>query len=356
MLMRAIIAFLALWTYLAPSRRAQELPSSIERYVNAQSLEIHFSGAVLVAHGNEVLINKSFVTPSALGEKSSQVQNRFPAGSLTEQFIAAAILQLELAGRVRLDSPICDYISGCPAEWKQIQLQHLLTHSSGLPSPPNVSPCVERAVLKPSAVMAMLSGKPLLFEPGNSFNFNGLDYFFLSAVIERISGQLTSEYLDQHIFHPLNLAQTGYLVSVSQPKVSADTTQAGCTQAELPANPVSFSGELYTSSDDLYRWNRALSTDKFLPKNSLNEMYTPYVEGHGFGWKILKEFDRKVAVQNSESDSNSISIRIYPDDDTCIIVVSWVHEVAASGLSHQVAALLFGEHYPVTSNPGAVRH
>jgi hypothetical protein len=85
-------------------------------------------------------------------------------------------------------------------------------------------------------------------------------------------------------------------------------------------------------------------------------MYTPYIEGHGFGCKILKEFDRKVAIQNNESDSSSVSIRVYPDDDTCIIVVSRVHQAAASGLSHEVGALLFGKHSRISSNLGASQH
>jgi len=318
---------------LGPAAHAQELGLKIEQYLNAQMLENGFSGQVLIAHGDEVLVNKSFLPPPGPGGDVREAQETFPAGSIAEQFIAAAILQLDVRGQVRLDAPICDYIASCPGDWKKIHILDLLTHSSGLPSLPSVSPCVE-LTFKPSAVMAMLSGKPLLFEPGSSFNFNRLDYFFLSEVIEKISGQLISEYLDQHIFHPLNLAQTGYLVSASQQK---------CTEVELPASPVpsSFSGELYTSSDDLYRWNHALLTGKFLPKNSLDQMYTPYIEGHGFGLKILKEFERKVAVQNDESDLNSVSIRMYPDDDTCVIVVSRVHGVAASGLSHGLGALLF---------------
>jgi CubicO group peptidase (beta-lactamase class C family) len=336
------IFVLAFWTGLSLFPRAQELSSRIEQYLASQSHENGFRGEVLVAEGDQLLIKRSFAN---LSSELGQPEGRFPAGSIAEQFTAAAILQLELTGQVKLDSPVCDYISDCPGEWKQIHIQHLLTHSSGLPSLPGVSPCVERRTPKPSAVITMLLGKPLLFEPGNSFNFNSLDYFFLSAVIEKISGQLTNEYLDRHIFHPLKLAQTGYLVPNSPQK---------CTEGEAPAS--SFSGELYTSSVDLYRWNRALSTGKFLPKNSLDQMYTPYIEGHGFGLKILKEFDRKVAVQNNESDSNSVSIRMYPDDDTCIIVVSRSHQAAASGLSHEVGALLFGKHSRMSPVSGAAHN
>jgi CubicO group peptidase (beta-lactamase class C family) len=327
-----------LWLSLGPVAHAQELGLKIEQFLNAQMLENGFSGQVLIAHADKVLVNKSFLPPPGPGSDLRKAQRKFPAGSIAEQFIAAAILQLGIRGRVRLDAPICDYVANCPSDWKKIRILDLLTHSSGLPSVADVSPCVERRAPKPPALIAILSGKPLLFEPGNRFNFNSLDYFLLSAAIEGISGQSTSEYLDQHIFQPLKLAETRYL----------PPSERKCTEGELRAS--SFSGELYTSSDDLYRWNHALSTGKFLPKTSLNQMYTPYIEGHGFGLKILKEFDRKVAVQNNESASNSVSIRMYPDDDTCVIVVSQVHGVAASGLSRELGALLFPK------QPSAIRH
>jgi CubicO group peptidase (beta-lactamase class C family) len=353
----AITLLLALWSNLEPGAQAQELALRIERYLNAQAVENGFSGQVLIAHGDEVLVNKSFVPPSRSGSQFGHARDRFPAGSVAEQFMAAAILQLELAGQVRLDSSICDYVSNCPGAWQQIHILHLLTHSSGLPGLNGTSPCLERVAPKP-ALLAMLSEKPLLFAPGDRFNLSNLDYFLLSLAIEKISGQLTNEYLDQHIFHPLKLAQTGYWVPTSRKKVAAIQTQTGCSQGKLPASLVlsSFSDQLYTSINDLYRWNHALATDEFLPKNSRDRMYTPFIEGHGFGWKILKEFDRKVAVQSNESDSSSVSIRMYPDDDTYIIAVSRVHQAAASELTHEVGALMFGKHARISSTPGAAQH
>jgi CubicO group peptidase (beta-lactamase class C family) len=348
------ILVLAVWTSLFLGPPVQEPGSRLEQYLKSQAHQNGFSGDVLIAKGDALLIKKSFGASSNLSTEVSQPQDRFPVGSIAEQFIAAAILQLELTGQVRLDSSICDYISDCPDSWKPIHILHLLTHSSGLPSLHEGSPCVERAVVKPRAIMAMLSARPMLFEPGDRFNLNRFDYFFLSAVIEKSSGQLTSEYLDQHIFRPLKLAQTGYSLPASEPQDTEAQTPAGCRPGELAANLVpALSGELYSSTGDLYRWNHALATEKFLPANSLRQMYTPYIDGYGFGLKILKEFDRKVAVQNNESGSNSVSIRMYPDDDTCIVVVSRVRETAAAELSHGLGALLFGKHSRVSSNPAA---
>ncbi len=355
--MSTILVLLAFWTNLSLFARVQELSPRIEQYLSSQMHEYGFSGEVLVAHGDEVLLNKSFAPPSALGSKFNQARKRFPAGSIAEQFIAAAILQLEVVGQVRLDSPICDYISNCPGEWEQIHILHLLSHSSGLPSLEGITPCVEHGTSQSnsSAMIAMLSRRSLLFKPGNKFNANKLDYFFLSLTIEKVSGQPTSLYLEEHIFHPLKLAQTGYLVPAPQQNPLGTKRQEACLAGDHLANPMPslFAEDLYTTIYDLYRWERALTSDELLPKGSLDQMFTPYTEGHGFGWKIIKEFDRRVALQNTEFDSTSVSIRRYPDDDTCIIVVSHRYDVSASSLSHDLGAILFGKRYPISPNPSS---
>jgi CubicO group peptidase (beta-lactamase class C family) len=351
-----LTVLLTAWTGLVPVSRPQEVASKIERYLNSQITENAFRGAVLVAHGDETLANQEFPHNSIRGKEGSKRQERFPVGSIAEQFIAAAILQLEEANKVRLDSPICEYLANCPRAWNEIHVLHLLTHSSGLPRLESGQSCVEGppSPSSPSQTIATLAARPLVFEPGNRFNENWIDYFLLSVLVERISGQSTRAYLEQRLFHPLHLTRTGYLppASAHQPDPTGSKRQEDCPQGKLPGNSMRFflGEELYSTTDDLHTWDRALLTEKFLSRNSLDKMFTPYIEGYGFGWKILKEFDRKVAVQNNESDSNSVSIRVYPDDDTCIIVVSQSHEAAASGLSHELGALLFARPYRVSPN------
>jgi CubicO group peptidase (beta-lactamase class C family) len=351
-----LTVLLTVWTSPLALSRPQEPSSKIEKYVNSQITENAFRGAVLVAHGDEVVIHREFLQHSTLAHEPSQTQKRFSVGPIAEQFIGAALLQLEEANKVRLDSPICEYLANCPLTWNEIHVLHLLTHSSGLPGLESVQGCVEDSPSpsSPSQTIAMLAARPLVFEPGNRFNENRIDYFLLSVLIERISGQSTPAYLEQRLFHPLHLKRTGFLptATVHRQNPAQTAGPADCPQGKVPDKSMRFffGQELYSTTDDLHTWSRALLTEKFLSRNTLDKMFTPYIEGYGFGWKILKEFDRKVAVQNSESDSNSVSIRVYPDDDTCIIVVSQTHEAAASGLSHELGALLFAKPYRVSPN------
>jgi CubicO group peptidase (beta-lactamase class C family) len=348
------VVSLTFWTCLSPGPRAQDLPSRMQHYLNSQVIENRFSGTVIVAHAGEVLINAHFGTSLTVDAAPNKAQDRIPVGSIEEQFIAGAILQLEKAGKLQLDTPICDFIPDCSADWSKIHLLHLLSHSSGLPSLESNPRCDENpSPLVSPEMLASFSRKPLLSKPGDKFNDNKLDYVVLRLAIEKISGQSIREYLEQNIFHPLKLKQTGYSVPVPRQNPPESGLREDCQQREYSTAPLSshfIAGELFSNADDLYRWERALFTEEVLPKNLRDQMLVPYIDGYGFGWKIIKEFDRKVALQSDASEASSVSIRNYPDDDTCIIVVSGIKNVSSATVSHDLGSILFGKHYPSTED------
>jgi CubicO group peptidase (beta-lactamase class C family) len=103
-------------------------------------------------------------------------------------------------------------------------------------------------------------------------------------------------------------------------------------------------GGLYSTVEDLYRWDRALYTEKLISKKSLNQMFTPYRDGYGFGWRILKEFQRKVLMHAGRINGFSAAIRRYPDDDACVIVLGNVEDIDTEKISHDLGAILFDVH------------
>jgi len=77
-------------------------------------------------------------------------------------------------------------------------------------------------------------------------------------------------------------------------------------------------------------------------------MLTPYRDGYSFGWKILKEFDRKAAMELGERERVTVCIRMYPDDGTFIIVVAQGRGALAGPLCHDIAAIAFGRDYSLS--------
>lgn len=355
--MNTIFFLLTIWTNFPVSLGEQAVSPRIEQYLNSQIHDNGFSGEVLVGQGDGLLVKKNVLAPVKGGNEVNEPAERLPIESIGEQFMAVALLQLETSGRISLDDPLCKYLPDCPVGWNNIHVLHLLSHSSGLPDLVDFPPCVKAAatVSGSSATIAGISRSPLLFKPGTSFNANKFDYYFVSLLIERISGQSTSTYLKQHIFLPLKLVHTGYAPRGSHLQSSPNVSRTkSCPQGQSDPNPIPvyFADEIFTTVADLYVWDKALITDQFLSKRALDKMFNPYVEGHGFGWKIVKEFDRMAVVQNDDFGDTSISSRIYPDDGTCILVVSRTHGTPATSVSHDLGAILFGKHYPASSRSG----
>jgi CubicO group peptidase (beta-lactamase class C family) len=155
------------------------------------------------------------------------------------------------------------------------------------------------------------------------------------------------------------LTHTGYSTPYSQPFNSAHAGDPEtCPQGQ--STPPYFSKEILTTLGDLYLWDKALMSGQFLSKSAVEKMFTPYIEGHGLGGKVVKEFDRMAFVQNDRFGPASISSRIYPGDVTCILVVSHTQVQPATSVSHDLGAILFGKNYPGTANslapPAQVSH
>jgi D-alanyl-D-alanine carboxypeptidase len=213
----------------------------------------------------------------------TQVTTDYQIGSVTKQFTAAAILQLQSTGKLALDDAVAGYLPAYAFD-SRITVRMLLNQTSGLPdylslpAPPGVlggAPIAEQTVLT-----AIAQGS-LVFPPGTAYEYSNSNYFLLGAVIEVVSGVSYSEYLDEHIFSPARLHHT----SLTQPLHAAAPysydrpAQAGATGLApgIVLDPsVYFSaGALWSDVSDLARWDRALLSGRILPAAQLELMVTP---------------------------------------------------------------------------------
>src|ERR1700730_6447271 len=115
------------------SRNTQDIPRMeqvIQFYVSSGS----FMGSVLVARGNEVLLDKGYGSANLEWDVPNSPSTKFRLGSLTKQFTAASILLLEERGKLNVDDPLKKYLPDSPAAWEKITIFHLLTHTSGIPN------------------------------------------------------------------------------------------------------------------------------------------------------------------------------------------------------------------------------
>jgi CubicO group peptidase (beta-lactamase class C family) len=180
----------------------------VQSYVTAKQ----FMGSVLVARGDDVLFSKSYGSANLEWNIANTSATKFRIGSMTKQFTAASILLLEERGKLKVDDPVKKYMPDAPAAWDKITLFNVLTHSAGLP---NFTSFPEYAKLQafpitPEKIVATFKDKPLDFEPGAKFSYSNSGYVLLGYLIEKITGESYEKFLQDNIFTPLGMKDSGY--------------------------------------------------------------------------------------------------------------------------------------------------
>jgi CubicO group peptidase (beta-lactamase class C family) len=283
---------------LDPSRLIVE-PEAIAR-VDAMLAQMAqdgtFTGSVLIAQGGDVLLSQGYGLADRAQGTPNTPQTRFRLASITKQFTAMAILILQSQGKLSVQDPICDYIPGCYAAWEDITIHHLLTHTSGLSS--RLWPALERAdriavtSSHPVQTLALFQDLPLDSPPGEQFAYSNAGYVLLAYIIEQVSGQSYEAFLQQAIFTPLGMRNTGYEHSSSG--LAVGYAHVHSTAPQLPFASMSISdgsGLVYSTVEDLFLWDQALYTERLLPRAQMDRMFAPQVLetdqagfAYGYGW------------------------------------------------------------------------
>ncbi len=349
----AVVAIAAAgFVYVYPTLTAKPAPkagpiNASDHFISSAAQHQVFSGTVLIAQNGKILLDKGYGWADQGKRLPNQPSTRFRIASVTKQFTAMAILLLQEQGKLHVQDPICDYISGCPAAWNAITIQHVLTHTSGIPDYVTTFPLQQPT--SPSQLIAAFESKPLDFVPGAKFGYSNSGYVILGSIIERLSGESYSEFLQQAIFRVLRLSNTGY----DQNSPSLPDHATGYKQPWVKADYVDMSvpyaaGALYSTVDDLYRWDAALFNRTFASGESVQQMFTPQVTScdelgticaapdcdaqrincysYGYGWglgqfPVGSQYVR--VIWHSGGIPGFVSLNLYyPDQELTLIVLS----------------------------------
>jgi CubicO group peptidase (beta-lactamase class C family) len=331
----------------------RDAQSALQGYADADM----FSGAVLVAvDGKPVLRRGVGLADRELGVAATP-EMKFRIGSITKQFTATAILQLQEAGKLSVDDPISKYYPEAPAAWSKITLRHLLTHSSGIPSYTNLPGFFARDARlphTPEELIRLTRDKPLEFEPGSSYAYDNSGYILLGYVVEKVSGQPYAAYLQQHVFGPLRMTGSGYDSSTQIIPGRVPGYQFGpggtWTNAAFLDMSVPFAaGSLYSTVDDLLAWDQALYAAKPLKPESLRAMFTDYGHHYGFGFVIDQKWDQDRIWHNGGINGFTASFQRFPKSKVTVVALANEGTPATDKLAADLAGLCLGAQvYPKT--------
>jgi D-alanyl-D-alanine carboxypeptidase len=351
--LRPVARLLLILALLGPFGRGQDIPlkQKLDRVVQAYQANGHFIGSVLVAKRGEVLLERGYGMADLELEVPNSQNTKFRLGSITKQFTATAILQLQEQGKLSIHDLGCKYFDGCPESWKKITVEQLLSHTSGIPSYTDdkefMKPRFMRVPLTPPEILLLSKDKPLEFEPGSKWKYDNSGYIFLGVIIEKVSGEKYADYLKKHIFGPLSMGDSGYddTAAILKNRASgyAPSGVGFVNAAYLDMSLPYAAGSLYSTVEDLYRWERSWSTDKVLSKASRERMTTVVKNNYGFGLSMEPMFSHKQVAHGGGINGFSTYLGRFPDDDVVVIVLSNCVAGNAGAVAHALAGTLFGE-------------
>lgn len=290
----------------------------LEQQAKAYADEGRFAGSVAVAREGKILYAGAFGKADEEWGVANTPDTKFKIGSITKQFTGMAILLLEQQGKLKVDDPICQYLSACPERWKPITLHHLLTHTSGIPNFTALPDYAElkRKSLKPEQAAMVTKDKPLDFDPGTKMQYSNTGYLLLGAVVEKASGMSYSEFMRKSIFDPLGMNDTGVDDQrVLLPKRAEGYTCAPkCVNADFIDMSVPHAaGAMYSTVLDLVKWDEGIRAGKILTPENHKRWITPFKNDYAYGWTVRQRDGMQEVSHGGGIDGFGTMIVRYPE-------------------------------------------
>ena len=355
-------ALLALIFLLAPVPLAGQTPPSdkaprIEGIVSHYEKLGQFNGAILVAdHGN-------IICAEGVGDanmESHTPNTRFGIASLTKQFTALLVLQQAAEGKILLPGKVSDYLPWYRKDTgSRMTIEQLLHHTSGLPpdfDSPEFSATPAAARRYEHQEFAENFCQPALaYAPGTMWEYSNCGYNLLGPILERVSGMPFDALLGQRILDPLGMKDSGLVRNdlLQLPQLGGATGYLRHAGSRYTIGPYwdrihgFSSGSLYSTAEDLYKWNQALSSGNFISKDLREQIFSPVLHDWGYGWFITKipagqpGAGSTVAEMRGDMPDNFFAWTLrYPERDAVIITLRNVYG-STEGLEQNIQAILF---------------
>jgi CubicO group peptidase (beta-lactamase class C family) len=348
MFQRIILALLLTSLCFAQDKIPNESVARMEQIIQAY-VPGKFMGSVLVAQDGKVLLDKAYGFANLEWDVPNTPTTKFRLGSITKQFTAASILLLEERGKLQIEDPVKKYMPNAPAAWDKITIFHVLTHTSGIPSLTSFPDfeAHEAQAMTPEKLVEWFRDKPLEFEPGTKWNYSNSGYILLGYLIEKISGQSYSDFVQQNIFTPLGMKDSGYdsnSAIIAHRAAGYTPSKSGPVHAGFVHMSIPFSaGALYSTTEDLLRWEQGLFGGKVLKPESLAKMTTPFKQDYAFGLGVSTNNGHRMIAHDGGIQGFNTSLAYFPDDKLVVAVLANLNGPFAGQIAANLGKVAHGE-------------
>lgn len=331
--------------------------NAFSEVVNYYNAEKNFNGAVVVATNGQI----DFMSGIGLANRQTGTaitfKSKFKISSITKTFTAVLILKLYEQGKLDLKGTIGKYLPDYTGEARdKVTLHHLLTYSSGIPNcEGNTGIAVYQLPISTNDFITKYCSGKLGFEPGKQFSYNNGDYIILGRIIEKLTGKSFLQNLNETILKPLGMENTSMLaskdiVSGLIPTYNMDdSTKTFYTDDPMYIENYYSAGAMYSTVEDLLKFDNAIFGNKILTKMTVDLMLTPYPELYGVAYGFWVT-DNKYGALSSKTANRQGSIWgananwvHLMDKNKTIIVFSNTNATDLSELTAQLVLISTGQ-------------
>jgi CubicO group peptidase (beta-lactamase class C family) len=332
----AIFVVLIVFLDSCTDRKPDQAIGSYIDSVMTASFKPNAPGAViLVAKDGVPVFRKAYGLANVELNIPNKPEYVFAIASMTKQFTAVCVLQLVQQGKLSLQDDIRKYLPEFNTHGRLVTIEHLLTHTSGIPNWEGKPEYDQRQALEQSQeeMLAFIMNDPLLFEPGSDFSYNDSGYYLAGLIVERVSGMRYNDYLQKNIFQPCGMkSSTTATREQTIPLLVAGYSSAGDSLFR-PAEYFSWKwnrglGDILTSVDDMLKWDEALYTEKLVRRDLLEKAWSSFVltdgrkTNYGYAWVLSKYQDLEMILHaGAMAGFASFAVRI-PSQHILVVVLS----------------------------------
>lgn len=365
--MKHRIVLSAAWmAFVVSVASAQVSPSQIDAIFASLKSSNAPGASVLVVHDGKAVFRHGYGVSDLRTRSPIEADTDFRLASFTKQFTATCIMLLVHDGKIHYDEHLTDIFPEFPKYGKSITVRNLLNHTSGLPdyedllmkqypNPPEdkIPQILDAGVLK--LLEQQTAGQ---FPPGSKWQYSNSGYAVLAMIVEKVSGKPFGQFLHDRIFAPLKMNQT---LAYEKGKNEVPHRAYGHTKEkdgswhetdQSPTSAVLGDGGIYTSIDDLERWDRALREHTLLSETEMQPAIMPvqptggpakFQSGrnlsYGFGWFLDPYQGHRRMSHDGETIGFRTTIQRFPNDNLTVIVLANRTDVDPAAMALKVADL-----------------
>jgi CubicO group peptidase (beta-lactamase class C family) len=327
---------LVLAALVAQSLAAAPLPQRVDAYLKPFLGYHTFSGVVLAAKGDRVLIEKAYGMANAEFGVPNTPQTRFAIASITKRFTGIILQRLFDDKKLAPEDHLSKWVPDFPSA-DQITVTHLMNHRSGLRDPAKLRLIVRRNYSS-AQVVEMLKTEPIVSKPGEVYSYTTANYAILAHIIERVTGKSYAEVVKQYVYDPAKMTDSGELTTTTVvPRLASAYMPDPFGDGVSVCGPEDTSwkvggGSSYSTARDLLRFSRALYDGTLLPKKIAMELFATSTAA-----------GKKALSSSGSFPGASANVLYFPDEDVTVVVLSNNYASVPSTITEAVAGMVFGE-------------